>query len=315
MSFSAAAKNELCRLGVTKKCCQTAELSALFHMTLSIFISGGRYSLRADTESAAVARRAFVLVKNLFSIHARIEMRQNRLKKNHIYSLVIPDHDGALQILKGTSLTSPGDIFKDPGADASLVAKRCCRIAFLRGAFLGGGSISNPEKMYHMEFVSAAEEFAGDLCGILNAFGLNAKVTLRKNHSVVYVKEGDKISSFLSLIGAHASMLEFENIRVLKEMRNNVNRTVNCETANLSKTVNAAVRQIENILYLKDNLGFERLNPNLREVAELRINNPEASLDELKDQLSDPVGRSGVNHRLRRLNEIAENLKKEKGEL
>jgi len=314
MSFSSTAKNELCRMGPAKPCCQTAELSALLHMTLSVSISGGKYTLRMDTESAAVARRAFTLIKNLFSIHAQIEMRQNHLKRNHIYSLVIQDHEEALAVLKKTQLINKDNIFKSAGFRDALVSRRCCKTAFLRGAFLGGGSLANPEKMYHLEFVSSTEDFAEELLKILNAFKLNAKITQRKSQYVVYLKEGDKISQFLSLIGAHASMLDFENIRVMKEMRNNVNRTVNCETANLSKTVNAALRQIESIVYIKNHLGFDKLNPQLREIAELRINNPEASLEELKEQLSEPVGKSGVNHRLRKLNEIAGDLKKEKGE-
>jgi DNA-binding protein WhiA len=313
MSFSSTAKNEVCHAAAGKPCCKLAELSAILHLTGSISVSAGRFTLRADTENAAVARRAFSLIKELFDIPSNIEMKKNRLKKNHIYSLVISEGGDALQVLQKCGVVARGNIFKTEHVRESIVSRRCCKTAFLRGAFLGGGSISNPEKMYHLEFVSGSETFANDLARILNRFDLNAKLTERKNHSIVYLKEGDKISAFLSLIGAHTAMLAFENIRVLKEMRNNVNRAVNCETANLSKTVNAAVRQIENILYIKDHMGFEKLPPALREVAELRINQPEATLDELKDQLSEPIGRSGVNHRLRRLNEIAEDLKNHQG--
>jgi len=315
VSFSSVAKNEVCRVSSSKECCRIAELSALLHLTGSIQKSGNQFLLRADTESAAVARRAFSLFKDVFKIHPQIEMKENHLKKNHIYSLVINQSEEVMTILQKTGLITHKNIFKTDSIKESIVAKKCCRISFLRGAFLGGGSISNPEKMYHLEFVTGTEAFANDLAKTLNFFNLNAKVAQRKNNMIAYVKEGDKISAFLSLIGAHTAVMEFENIRILKEMRNNVNRAVNCETANLSKTVNAAVRQIDNIVYIKKHMGFEKLLPSLREIAELRMNNPEASLDELKDQLSEPVGRSGVNHRLRKLNEIAENLKKEKGDL
>ena len=315
MSFSSNAKNEICHAPVEKECCRLAELSAILHLTGSISMSAGRVTLRADTESAAVARRSFSLIKELFDIHSNIEMKKNRLKKNHIYSLVVNEGQDALTVLKKCGVIAKNNIFKTERIRDSIVSRKCCKTAFLRGAFLGGGSLSNPEKMYHLEFVSGSENFARDLSRILNHFKLNAKTTERKNRIIVYLKEGDKISEFLSLIGAHTAMLEFENIRVLKEMRNNVNRAVNCETANLSKTVNAAMKQIENIIYIKDHMGFDRLQPSLREIAELRINQPEATLDELKDQLSEPVGRSGVNHRLRKLNEIAEDLKKQRGEI
>lgn len=315
MSFSSIAKNEVCRVSLFKECCRIAELSAFFHLTGSIQKSGNQFLLRADTESAAVARRAFSLIKDAFKTHTQIEMKQNHLKKNHLYSLVINQSEEVLTILHKTGLVTHKNIFKTESIKESIINKKCCKISFLRGAFLGGGSISNPEKMYHLEFVAGSIAFANDLVKILNYFNLNAKLTERKNHMITYLKEGDKISAFLSLIGAHAAVMDFENIRILKEMRNNVNRAVNCETGNLSKTVNAAVRQIDNIAYIQKHMGFEKLIPSLREIAELRINNPEASLDELKSQLSEPVGKSGVNHRLRKLNEIAENLKKEKGDL
>jgi len=315
VSFSSVAKNEVCRVSLSKECCRIAELSALLHLTGSIQKTSHQFSLRADTESAAVARRGFSLIKDVFAVHAQIEMKQNHLKKNHIYSLVIHASGEVLEILHKTGLVTHKNIFRTENIKESIISKKCCKISFLRGAFLGGGSISNPEKMYHLEFVTGTEAFAEGLAKILNSFHLNAKTAQRKNHMITYLKEGDKISAFLSLVGAHAAVMEFENIRILKEMRNNVNRAVNCETANLSKTVNAAVRQTENIAYIQKHIGFEKLIPSLREIAELRINNPEASLDELKDQLSEPIGRSGVNHRLRKLNEIAENLKKEKGDL
>ncbi len=315
MSFSALVKNEICRAAKQKSCCKLSELSAFLHMAGSIAISRNKFALRADTENPAVARRAYTLIKDLFSITARIEMKHNRLKKNHIYSLLIDNKEDALKVLNAAGIICGGSIFKNDTIDKSIIEKKCCKKAYLRGAFLGGASISDPKKMYHLEFVSGTKEFTEDLAYILNSLGFGAKMAERKSQHIVYLKEGDKISEFLSLIGAYSAVMEFENVRILKEMRNQVNRAVNCETANLSKTVNAAVRQIKNILYIKDNMGFEKLSPVLRETAELRINNPESSLHELCEQLSEPLGRSGINHRLRRLNEIAENLKKEKGEI
>lgn len=175
--------------------------------------------------------------------------------------------------------------------------------------FFRGGSISNPEKTYHLEFVTHNEEYAKDLSNLINSYNLNSKVIKRKNSYIIYLKEGEQIVDLLNIIGAHASLLELENVRIMKEMRNNVNRLVNCETANLSKTVNAAVRQVESIKFIEREIGLGRLPKNLRDVAELRIKYPDESLRELGKMLNPPVGKSGVNHRLRRIEKIADELK------
>ena len=183
------------------------------------------------------------------------------------------------------------------------------RRAYIRGAFIGGGSISNPEKTYHLEFVTHSEEYAVDLSKLINSYGLNSKVIQRKNSYIIYIKEGEQIVDLLNIIGAQSCLLELENIRIMKEMRNNVNRLVNCETANLSKTVNAAVRQVESIKLIQSQIGLQRLPKNLREIAELRLNYPDESLKELGEMLDPPVGKSGVNHRLRKIEKIAEELR------
>ncbi|MGI5997638.1 MAG: DNA-binding protein WhiA, partial [Lutispora sp.] len=191
----------------------------------------------------------------------------------------------------------------------SIVKKDCCKRAYLRGVFLGGGSISAPEKTYHLEMVTSNETYAKDIKNLINSFGLNAKIVLRKDYFVVYLKEGENIVDFLNIIGAHSALLDLENVRIYKEMRNNVNRLVNCETANLSKTVNAAMRQINNIKYIKEHMGLNKLPKNLRDIAEARLLHQDASLKELGEMLSPAVGKSGVNHRLRKLDELAEQLK------
>ena len=193
----------------------------------------------------------------------------------------------------------------------SMVEDVNAKRAYIRGAFLGGGSISNPEKTYHLEFVTHNLDYANELSKLINEYGLSSKVIQRKSSYVVYIKEGEQIVDLLNIIGAHSSLLELENIRIMKEMRNNVNRLVNCETANLSKTVNAAVRQIESIKLIQREIGLNRLAKNLREIAELRLEYPDESLKELGAMLNPPVGKSGVNHRLRRIEKIAEELRKE----
>ena len=175
--------------------------------------------------------------------------------------------------------------------------------------FIGGGSISNPDKNYHMEFVTNNREFSESLKDEINKLGFNFKVVQRKNNYIVYLKESEQISDLLSIIGAHNALLSLQNAKIVKEMRNNVNRIVNCETANLSKTVNTAVRQIENIKFIESKIGIDKLPKNLQEIARVRIIYEDMSLKELGDMLSDPIGKSGVNYRLRKIEEIANNLR------
>lgn len=322
MSFSAKAKNELCRiqLSAKKDCCKLSELAALIHISGSIHFAGReQIALKISTENASVARRIYLLIKELYNPQIEVLVRKNkRLRKNNSYLLLVPQSQQARKILEETCT-----LYKDPSGNMGihstiaprLVKKKCCKRSYIRGAFLGGGSVSDPEKTYHLEFVVHNEEYGRSLCDLLNEFDLHAKIIERKNNFVVYLKEGEHIVNLLSIIGAHTALLELENIRILKDMRNNVNRIVNCETANLSKTINAAVRQSKNIEYLRDNLGLQKLPPSLREIAELRLSYPDASLKELGEMLVPSVGKSGVNHRLRKLDKIAEDLRKQKGEL
>jgi len=196
--------------------------------------------------------------------------------------------------------------------DASLNTEEDRRM-FLRGAFLGAGSVSDPNRGYHLEIVCRSEIFARKLLQLIQSFGLNAKSVLRKGNSVVYLKEGEGISEFLTLVGAAGSTLEFENTRVVKNVRNYINRTSNCETANMQKTAEAAVHQAQSILYIKENKGLEHLPLPLQEAAELRLNHPEATLSELA--AISGMGRSAVNYRLTKLMQIAHDLQIEKGEL
>ena len=190
--------------------------------------------------------------------------------------------------------------------DGLLLQQSCCKRAFIRGAFFAAGSISNPDKSYHFEIVCRFLEQAKQLQEVINFFSLDAKIVERKGHFVVYLKEGSQIVDILNIMEAHIALMNLENVRILKEMRNAVNRKVNCETANISKTVNAAVKQVEDILYIRDHIGFESLPDSLREMANLRLEYPEAPMKELGTYLNPPVGKSGVNHRLRKLSMIAE---------
>lgn len=318
MTFSSATKNEIARIAIKNKCCQLALLSALIKMTGTVQFHGvNRISIKLSTENASIARMLFSLLKNCFDINPRVVVRRNRhLKKNNTYTLYVDSEMGSQEVLKKTGILQEGEkgIKLNYKLPHYMIKKACCKKAYIRGVFLGGGSISDPEKTYHLELVTNNEDYAEDIKDLLNHYGLGAKVVMRKGNYVVYIKEGEHIVNFLNIIGAHNALLNLENVRIYKEMRNNVNRIVNCETANLDKTLNAALRQIENIKYIKDTIGLEKLPPGLAEIAELRLEYQEASLKELGEMMNPAIGKSGVNHRLRKLDRIAENLKERRGE-
>ena len=272
------------------------------------------YAIKIHTENVAVARKYFTLLKKTFNIVTDVSIRRNSyLKKNRVYTVIVQEHEDAYRVLKATKLLdADGEIREDLSVVRSVVTQQaCCRRAFLRGAFLASGSISDPERFYHFEIVCAAEAKARQLKEIMGTFGLDGKIVLRKRYYVVYIKEGSQIVDVLNVMEAPVSLMELENIRILKEMRNSVNRQVNCETANINKTVAASVKQIRDIEYIRDTMGFESLPENLEEMAQVRLLKPDATLKELGEALDPPVGKSGVNHRLRRLSEIAERLREQ----
>ncbi len=314
MSFSSKVKNELCRIE-SKACCHTAELAGIIAFSGTFLIKEGKYILKINTENASVARRIFNLVKWIFNIHTTVKISKNRSSKKHMhsYSLIIDDEQIIKKVVNTLKLNLEG-ILKNSGTHVginTLVTKRkCCKKAMIRGAFLGGGSISDPEKTYHFEFATNNQGLRDDFCKLLHDLNFVPGKVIRKHNYVIYFKGSEAIVDLLNIMGAHKSLLEFENIRIIKEMRNNVNRVVNCETANLGKTVNASVRQIQNIEFIKERIGLDKLPSVLQEIAEIRLEFKEATLKELGEILSPTVGKSGVNHRLRKLDIIAENLQK-----
>ncbi|WIV13528.1 DNA-binding protein WhiA [Proteiniborus sp. MB09-C3] len=314
MSFSSKTKNELSRIQMENNCCILAELAALIRMSGSVQISGlGRVNLKFTTENAAIARRIFTLLKLLYNVNTEVMVRKNKqLKKNNNYLIIVGNSNDAEKILIETGVLKKDNKQQyviNYGIIKKLINNRCCKRAYIRGAFLGGGSISNPEKTYHLEFVTHSQQHSIDLSKLINSFGLNSKIVLRKESYVVYLKEGEQIVDLLNIMEAHSALLKLEDIRILKEVRNNVNRIVNCETANLEKTINASLRQIHNIEYIDKIIGIDNLPENLVDIARLRLLHRDASLKELGMMLTPSIGKSGVNHRLRKLEEIAEQLR------
>ncbi len=305
MSFSAQTKNELARVMGKKECCKRAELSSLFRMDGSIQIGGSGLSVNIVNENAAVARKIFSLIREIFGIQPQVLVqKKNKLKKNNIYMVRISSGDTAKEILDALGLMDKKGHLLDK-VDRDFLKKECCRKAYLRGTFLGGGSVNKPGSTYHLEIITTKESSAKEIKSLLKRFKLEAKINLRKNWYVVYLKESEQIIACLSYMGAYEALLDFENKRILKDMKNQVNRLVNCETANLNKTVNAAVQQIESIRHIKETIGLDKLSLPLRQIAEARINNPEASLRELGELFYPKVSKSGVSHRLKKIEQLA----------
>lgn len=314
MSFSRQVKEELIMATGTARHCQLAELAAIFEYCG--YITGqenGRPVIGISTENKIISIKCFTLLKKTFNIYSGVCVRKHsKQSKNLVYELKIEDWRKANEVLMALKLYDEvTGSYGDMGGVANpiLLKKDCCRRAYLRGIYLAAGSMSNPEKGYHMEFVCDRESQARYLITILQEFDIEAKKVIRKKYHVVYLKDGEAIVDLLGLMGAHIALMELENTRIYKEMRNSINRRVNCEAANITKTVNAAARQVEDILYIQKHMGLQKLPANLREMAQLRLDYPEATLKELSELLNPPVGKSGVNHRLRKLSELAERLR------
>ncbi|MFP4698190.1 MAG: DNA-binding protein WhiA [Eubacteriales bacterium] len=316
MSFSTEVKEEIARHLGHGRHCQLAEIAAIINMCGRIrVVSNEEAIIKIQTENAAVARKYFTLIKKTFNINTEVLIRRNTyLKKNRVYIIIVTDTKKGMNILQATKLLNNKNGMLKHAYQISplIVQSTCCKRAYIRGAFLGGGSLSDPEKTYHLEFVNPNKVHSLELQSIINSFGMDAKIIQRKRYYIVYLKEGTQIVDLLNIMEAHIALMELENVRILKEMRNNVNRIVNCETANLNKTVSAAVKQCYDINYIDDIIGLDKLPEPLEEMARVRLQYKSASLKELGTYLNPPVGKSGVNHRLRKISEIAEKLKEER---
>lgn len=318
MSFSSEVKEELSRRISEQRHCNLAELSAIIGICGQVSISeDDQYQLILHTENVAVARKYFTLLKKTFNIEAEVRIRKNAyMKKVTMYRVIVACHEDTMNILQATKYIDDNmEIVEDVcKTNRVLLQEECCRQAYIRGIFLTAGSVCDPEKSYHLEMIFANESCARQVQELIAGFGLEARSVNRKNYIVVYLKDALQITELLDQMGAGASIMSFEGVRMRREISNNINRQVNCETANLSKTVQAAMKQIEDIRYIETQTGFGQLSKGLKEIAVLRLQYQDASLKELGQMLEPPVGKSGVNHRLHKLSEIAEELRRKKEE-
>lgn len=302
MSFSGQIKEELAQVISSPRHCQLAELAALVQFCGHIEEDG---SLLVQSENPLVIRKCFTLLKKTFKIEA---VAKSQMQTQN-YRLFVTGED-AFRVLEALKICdTAGHLMMRHLTDPVLIKNSCCKRAYLRGCYMAVGSMSDPYKSYHLELVCGLQVQAEQLLKILHDFSLDAKMIVRKKYHVVYMKEGENIADFLNITEAHKALMEFENTRIYKGMRNMVNRKVNCEAANITKTVNAATRQVEDIRLIREKMGLEGLPEPLRQMAYVRLENPQASLGELGKLLDPPVGKSGVNHRLRKLGELAKELK------
>lgn len=299
MSFSGEVKEELVKQLASARHCQLAELAAILIYAGAIKEEGQRFVLAAQEESAYCLQKTAQLLQKLFE--TEIVPEDVWREEKHMQ---IEDAASIRKVLQAIKYQKQ-DMLVNP----VLIKSLCCKRAFLRGVFLSVGSMSNPEKGYHLEFVCNTIKQAEQIQEVLQIFEVEAKIVQRKKYQVLYIKESEEIVEVLNIMGAHVSLMNLENLRILKDMRNSINRRVNCEAANITKTVNAATKQIEDIQFVREHYGFEKLSPQLREIAEVRLDYPEATLKELGEYLEPKVGKSGVNHRLRKLGELADKLR------
>jgi len=302
MSFSAEVKEELGRLYPGKACCRRAELMGLVRAVGALRLSSGRAEVLVSTESGVVARKAFRLMKDVLPRRPELVVsRLSRLRNANTYTVTVEVTD--LRFSEGFE-----GLLGYPSGRAEEM-KRCCAKTFLRGFFLGSGSVLSPFAGHHLEMVVRQDGQAEGLAKLMAGLGVLAHITRRRQDQVVYLKDSDNIVRFLNVVGAHGALLHYENVRALREVKNRVNRLVNMETANLSKTVSAAMRQAEDIGLIQATIGLGALPPALRGIALARLKEPHATLQELAEMMEPPITKSAANHRMRRIQVLARRLR------
>ena len=311
MSFASDVRGELARVPITDPCCARSEVTAALLCGGGIAWRGrGRYAVTLTAGEASIVRRYFAAIKQFWGIVGQIRaVSGDALNGQKRYQLAVSEDD-ASKLLAALDLLDDAALFgvRQVPVDET-VRYACCKKSFARAAFMMCGAVSHPEKGYHIEIAAPTEALASFIAEQIAAFDISVKITMRKSKAVVYIKRAEDISDFLTLLGAGGAMLAFENIRVKKEVSNRVNRQLNCDNSNINRAVNAAEAQIRDIRYIDSELGLDKLPAPLREMAITRANNPEMPLAELGEMMEPPLGKSGVNARLRKLSDIADKLR------
>ena len=313
MSFATEVKNELARIEPGKKCCQLSEIAGFLRVAGSIGLAGrGKFKIVITTENPAIVRHYKKLIQEYFGIETTLDIGESDFSgKTKTYNINIDSENRSEQILRETGilLVREGNNYISDGIYEGIVKNKCCKKAYIRGVFMGAGTMSNPEKAYHLEFVCRTEAFASDLRKLINSFrDLEAKQYKRGKHYIVYMKKADYIADTLGIMGADSHSLKVETTWVGKAMRNKVNRMANCDNANVDKMVEASMKQAAAIDKIKNTKGLEWLPEKLREAARLRMENPDISLAALGELCDPPLQKSGINGRLKKIEELADKL-------
>ena len=313
MSLATEVKNELARIEPGKKCCQLSEIAGFLRVAGSIGLAGrGKFKIVITTENPAIVRHYKKLIQEYFGIETTLDIGESDFSgKTKTYNINIDSENRSEQILRETGilLVREGNNYISDGIYEGIVKNKCCKKAYIRGVFMGAGTMSNPEKAYHLEFVCRTEAFASDLRKLINSFrDLEAKQYKRGKHYIVYMKKADYIADTLGIMGADSHSLKVETTWVGKAMRNKVNRMANCDNANVDKMVEASMKQAAAIDKIKNTKGLEWLPEKLREAARLRMENPDISLAALGELCDPPLKKSGINGRLKKIEELADKL-------
>lgn len=308
MSFSSDIKHELARINLPRACCKKAELSAIIKFDGSFHILGqGKFALHSACQDPAIARKTVKLITELFDLEHEVAVKRSPFKKGHDYLIYAPSQPKLNQalneigILDDKMLIVPSFLYR-------LVRKDCCAASYLRGAFLGGGSMGDPAKGYHFELNTDNGRLATDLINLFERFKINAGLSMKGKKYVIYIKDGEGVSKLLALTGGHESLLKLEDVRVVKDVRNSVNRLVNCDTANLKRSVQATISQLESIELIDKEVGLNNIPSALFEIAQKRVEFPEANLAELGELCEPKLTKSAVYHRIRRIKNLAGKL-------
>lgn len=320
MSFSSDVKGELARLEIKKKEDMLAEISGFLRVSGSIRLNGsGKMSIVASTENPAIARHFKKLIKDYFGSSADLEIGESEApgsgkhySSGYRYSLKIGHEGKSDRILRETGILmiKEGDDYLSDGIYQPIISKKSAKKAYLRGLFLGCGTISDPKKSYHLEFVIKRDGLAQDLKKMIDSFvEMRANISKRKNQNIVYIKKADYISDMLGIMGADSAVMNFENIRLERKIKGEAMRLSNCDNANVDRLITAAERQLKDIELIDKYMGVDNLPLRLNEIANARLKNPSASLTEIGNSLTEPVGKSAVTKRFAKLKEIAQKLK------
>ncbi len=311
MSFAAEVKTELARRLPDDRHCLIAETAAILRFAGTVSGDDEQGTLIVETDNVQLAKKYLSLIKKAFDISVDLNIRRGTAGKANRYRIMLASGEENAETERYRRVWRETADWDDPEFAQSLLEYPCCRRAFIRGAFLSAGTMSDPGKSYHFEIVCGSERDAGELAGVIATFGIEPKLTARKRKFLVYIKDSESIVDILNVMDAPQALMHLENVRIIKDIKNGANRQSNCDSANISKTVKASRKQLGDIRLIQSEIGLDQLAPQLKEMAEIRLEHPEESLKDLGDYLDPPVSKSGVNHRLARIGEIADDIRRQ----